>query len=311
VFHTPGSEPPITLVQLNRFYPGDAGTRELVKELRKHHPNHDIPCQKDSRHAYNIYGWGPFRMRCAKWTCKHNLNAGNSYIWFANLIATGQVPGHLLGLPPMEGLPMVAPPTPVNRITPMRAKLIAARKSHLAKKAKVLAFKTTLQGPTPPPSHPPYRVITDDQVSLVTGSNPPSYHTSHTAKDGNCMFQAAAFGLGPCRTTTEVRVETVEWIREHYEDYLPFIDYGEEGQAAAFRQYRQKMSQSGEWGGEPEIKAICAGYKVRISVLKRREDGCLFWRHHGQQEHTKCFWLYLSNNHYENLYPAHHITRVW
>ena len=125
------------------------------------------------------------------------------------------------------------------------------------------------------------------------------------------MFQAVAFGLGPCHTAAEVRVEAVEWIREHYEDYLPFIDYGEEGQAAAFRQYRQKMSQSGEWGGEPEINAICACYKVRISVLKRREDGGLFWRHHGQQEHTKCFWLYLSNNHYENLYPAEHITRVW
>ena len=299
------------LVQLNRIYPGDAGTKDLVKALRKHHSNGDIPCQKDSRHAYNIYGWGPFRMRCAEWTCKHNLNAGNSYIWFANLIATGQVPGHLLGLPPMEGLPMVAPSPPVNRITPMRAKLITARQSHVANKAKVLAFRTALQGPAPPPSHPPYRVITDDQVGLVTGSNPPSYHTSHTARDGNCMFQAVAFGLGPCHTAAQVREEAVEWIREHYEDYLPFIDYGQEGQAAAFRQYRRKMSQSGEWGGEPEINAICACYKVRISVLKRREDGGLFWRHHGQQEHARCFWLYLSNNHYENLYPADHITRVW
>ena len=73
----------------------------------------------------------------------------------------------------------------------------------------------------------------------------------------------------------------------------------------------KRMSQSGEWGDEPEIKAICACYKVRISVLKRRVDGGLFWRHHGQQEHTRCLWLYLNNNHYENLYPAHHITRVW
>jgi hypothetical protein len=299
------------LVQLNRIYPGDAGTRDLVKELRKHHPNCDIPCQKDSKHAYNIYGWGPFRMRCAEWTCKHNLNAGNSYIWFANLIATGQVPGHLLGLPPMEGLPIIAPPPPVNRITPERAKLIAARQSHLAQKAKLLAFRTTPQRPAPSPSHPPHTPIYSDQVSMIRGSNPPAYHTSHTAKDGNCMFGAVAFGLGQGYTAAKVREEAVEWIRVHYEDYLTFIEYGQEGQAAAFREYRQRMSQSGEWGDEPEIKAICACYKVRISVLKRRVDGGLFWRHHGQQEHTRCLWLYLNNNHYENLYPAHHITRVW
>ena len=247
-------------------------------------------------------------MRCAEWTCKHNLNAGNSYIWFANLIARGQVPGHLLGLPPIAGLPLVPPPPPVNRIRTTRANLQSARASHLAKKAKVLAFRKTLRAPPLPPPQPPHTAIYHNEVSLVRGSSPPAYHTSQTARDGNCMFQAVAFGLGAGHRAAEVREEAVDWIREHYEEYLPFIEYGQEGQAAAFREYRNRMSRGGEWGGELEIKAFCACYKVRISVLKRREDGGLFWRHHGQQEHSRYFWLYLSHNHYENLYPADQIS---
>jgi hypothetical protein len=299
------------LLQLNRIYPGDAGTRDLVKELRKHHPNRDIPCQKDSNHAYNIYGWGPFRMRCAEWTCKHHLNAGNSYIWFANLIATGQVPGHKLGLPPMEGLSMVAPSPPVNRITPMRAKLIAARQSHVAQKAKLLAFRTALQGPAPPPSHPPYRVITDDQVSLVTGSNPPVYHTSWVAPDGNCMFSAIALSLGETYTAAEVRKEAVRWMGSNSENFIQFIDAGQLGQDEAFKQYLVKMKQAGEWGDVLVLKAICQRYKVRISVLKCREDGSLLWNHLGARDHPRCIWLYLRHHHYENLYPASQVTRVW
>lgn len=292
------------LAHLNKNFTGDGGTKALVAILRKHHPLGYIPCQKDQSHGYEIWGWQPFRMRCHVRTCKNNLNLGNSYIWFADLIVTGQVPAHLFGLPAVAG-----PAQPTTTNTPVQSKSQMVKRpaaSQLIHRqpntSKALQFKGALQGVPPTPATHFTDKIPFSKVELVPGSIPPAYHTSWTAKDGNCMFQAIAIGLGPPKEAADVRRTAIRYMGTHTENFMPFIEVGPEGTQVAFKNYLSKMSKSGEWGDDLVLTALCKSYKLRISVLKRRPNGTLFWTHKGDADHPKCLWLYLTNNHYENLY---------
>ena len=116
------------------------------------------------------------------------------------------------------------------------------------------------------------------------------------------MFEAIAAALGSSYSPTRVRKDAVRWMADHSENFIQFIEVGQTSQQSAYRNYLQRMKESGEWGDDLVLNALCQSYKLRISVLKKRRDGTLIWAHLGDNGHTKCLWLYLSDNHYENLY---------
>lgn len=74
------------------------GQKTLLSILRNGHSLGYVPCQMDTSDHYNIDGWSPLRLRCNNKTCKHNLNAGNSFRYFANLIVQGHVSKELVGM---------------------------------------------------------------------------------------------------------------------------------------------------------------------------------------------------------------------
>lgn len=93
----PGPEGPIgrILGLLNERFGGIEGTHKLLEEMRKHHKFGRVPCQVEYAHSYIVCESGrkkaPFRMRCNNGYCRHNMSIGETYRWFATLIASGQV----------------------------------------------------------------------------------------------------------------------------------------------------------------------------------------------------------------------------
>ena len=305
----------IILAHLNNKFKGQSGTKELLKLLRSHHKLKYIPCQKDEAHQYNICGWHPFRMRCKDTKCRHNLNLGNAYNWFATMVAKGDVPKTAITLVDdfemVENDPRPQPYSSVRQIWP--SSRVASNSSRpttkqvqLEKRARALRFAISLQGPPPPPPMHTRRNVQRSKVNPVMGSNPVAYHTNLILKDGNCMFRAFSIGLGNVLDgPDDLRVAAIRWMGTHSENFLPFIAAGDRGQKHAFKSYLDKMSQEGEWGDNLVLQALCQSYKVKVSILKQRDDSTLIWSHWGDSQWEKCFWLYLSHNHYENLYPEH------
>ena len=185
-----------------------------------------------------------------------------------------------------------------------KAKHLTPKDIVKAKMSKEWLFALSLQGPPPPAPSGTRCNVPRETVDIILRCASLVYATNSIAKDGNCMFSAFAMGLGDTLDTPAlVRKTAIRWMGSHSENFLPFISVGEEGQVEAFRNYLQKMSQPGEWGDNLVLQALCKAYKVKVSVLKKRENGTMMWTHWGDSQWQRCFWLYLANNHYENLYP--------
>ena len=104
--------------------------------------------------------------------------------------------------------------------------------------------------------------------------------------DGHCLFSAVAdqldvLGLLPhsAANYTTVRRVAADYILNHPDDFLPFLPSasGEDGAGAAssglmskaeFQSYCQTMRDTGAWGGEPEITALCRAYHIPIHVIQ-------------------------------------------
>lgn len=86
--------------------------------------------------------------------------------------------------------------------------------------------------------------------------------------DGDCLFHALADQLkrvGTEKTDGEIRSEVVEYIREHKDEYVGFMD-NDKG-AKGVEAYCEKMSKKGCWGGDIEINAAANVYKCSITVF--------------------------------------------
>ena len=307
----------VILAHLNNKFQGSSGTKELLKLLRTHHKLGYIPCQRDETHQYNIYGKNPFRMRCKDKACSHHLSLGTAYSWFANMVAKGDIPMTAIGMvDDFEVVNNLPEPQPQQSIQPvLPSPRVVARPSRPAptlkqiqqeKRARALRFAISLQGPPPPPPLHTRKNIWRDTVTQVIGSNPVAYHTSAIKKDGNCLFRAFGIGLGDSLDTPAiVRRAAIRWMGTHSENFIPFIASGEQGQQQAFKSYLDNMSQAGQWGDNLVLQALCKSHKVKVSILKQRENGTLMWSHWGDSQWERCFWLYLNQDHYENLYPEH------
>ena len=114
--------------------------------------------------------------------------------------------------------------------------------------SKAIRFRETLQGTLPPPATHFTNKIPSAKVVIVPGAVPPVYHTSFTAKDGDCMFRAIAIGLAPPKEAASIRRDAVRYIGTHTENFMAFIEVGSEGQMVAFKNYLSRMNKSGETG---------------------------------------------------------------
>lgn len=152
---------------------------------------------------------------------------------------------------------------------------------------------------------PPYRRPTNtlEGVSVhhvtIVPTVPPTFRTWWTQGDGNCQFSAFARAMGMGQSqASEVRSTTVQWMRDHPGDFVPFVST----MSTPFPEYLQAMSTQGEWGDNLTLTAMCQAYKAYVVVLKMMDNGDMMWTAWGDSETAEVVhWLYLSGNHYENL----------
>ncbi|KAF9766014.1 hypothetical protein IL306_001614 [Fusarium sp. DS 682] len=132
------------------------------------------------------------------------------------------------------------------------------------------------------------------------------------APDGHCLFSAVADQLGqnniplgggdakePAYKT--VRRVASNYMLEHGDDFMPFLEEDLEG-------YAHKMRDTAEWGGQLELMALARQYKAEIRVV---QDGRL--ERIGEEEGAesgKTLWLayyrhgYGLGEHYNSLRKA-------
>lgn len=114
----------------------------------------------------------------------------------------------------------------------------------------------------------------------------PQVTLSQINPDGHCLFSAIAdqlalHGLIPSAQASygSVRHAAANYIQDHVDDFLPFLpsEFGEDGDGAAdtglmspkaFAGYCERIRNTGQWGGEPEILALSRAYNVPIFVVQ-------------------------------------------
>ncbi|WVR09275.1 hypothetical protein IAU60_006340 [Kwoniella sp. DSM 27419] len=120
--------------------------------------------------------------------------------------------------------------------------------------------------------------------------------TKWTRGDGSCMFAAFAKALrGDELSATEARVAALDWARANPDALAAFVK-------GDYEAYLTRMSNPAEYGDHVMLEALCRAYTVAVSVVKKAEDGSLFWTRLGTA--VTVTWsipLYLENEHYENL----------
>ena len=105
--------------------------------------------------------------------------------------------------------------------------------------------------------------------------------------DGHCLFSALADQLAllhviPPKQATyaQTRAAAAAYMLAHPDSFLPFLpsEGGEDGVGStsdtgmmtpvAFERYCATMRDTGAWGGEPEIMALCSAYDITINVVQ-------------------------------------------
>ncbi|KAI3653420.1 hypothetical protein MP228_001367 [Amoeboaphelidium protococcarum] len=99
------------------------------------------------------------------------------------------------------------------------------------------------------------------------------------APDGNCLFRSIQDQINNQYNHEELRRMAVEYIREHRDDFAPFLQ-DDNGDLADFEQYCCDMADvnRAKWGGEVEIRALAHALK-RDFVIYQAEFGILRVRH--------------------------------
>ena len=83
--------------------------------------------------------------------------------------------------------------------------------------------------------------------------------------DGSCLFSSFAVHF-PGSTSGSLRVEAVDYMVTHPDDFAPFIDA--EAYPRGFDDYCRRMRQSTTWGGQLEIQALSLARQVNVFIFQ-------------------------------------------
>ncbi|KAF8935686.1 hypothetical protein EDD21DRAFT_392419 [Dissophora ornata] len=92
--------------------------------------------------------------------------------------------------------------------------------------------------------------------------------------DGHCLYNAIADQLSQHyqkeTTAKDLRHDTAEYMREHSDDFLPFLtnEQGDMMSSEDFKEYCDDLESTAVWGGQPELLALSRVHKVPIWVVQ-------------------------------------------
>ncbi len=88
--------------------------------------------------------------------------------------------------------------------------------------------------------------------------------------DGNCLFRAVADQIdGSEAQHARYRQATVAFMRDHEDDFAPFVEATASARASAsakFEDYCRQMEKDGAWGGNLELAALSRRFRTHIVV---------------------------------------------
>ncbi|XP_022914139.2 deubiquitinase OTUD6B [Onthophagus taurus] len=116
------------------------------------------------------------------------------------------------------------------------------------------------------------RVIEMQTIKEILTSN--NLDIFDIAADGNCLYcainhQLVMTGREPS-TTGRLRKQTADFMREHKDDFIPFM-YNETEQAVddkQFENYCKKVEKTKLWGGQLELRALSNVLQCPIKVIQ-------------------------------------------
>ncbi|GAX75657.1 hypothetical protein CEUSTIGMA_g3101.t1 [Chlamydomonas eustigma] len=114
--------------------------------------------------------------------------------------------------------------------------------------------------------------------------------------DGNCQFRALSNELyGTQEDHVKVRGDVVQYIKDHADDFSPFLDED-------FNAYVKAMSKSGTWGDELTLRAACEMFGVIIRCITSEESN--WYISYQPEQHRiarELFLAYISPIHYNTV----------
>ena len=88
------------------------------------------------------------------------------------------------------------------------------------------------------------------------------YYIKEVEGDGNCLFRSVAEQIEENENNfQEYRGKCVEYMKENKDSFAPFLDEGQ-----PIDEYIEKISKSGEWGGNLEIYALSMALHVNFYI---------------------------------------------
>lgn len=102
------------------------------------------------------------------------------------------------------------------------------------------------------------------------------------SSDGNCLFSAIKHQIDDNQSVNDLRIKTASYIREHKNDYLPFLISNNTKSVMTeeeFESYCLDIEKPSTWGGQIELIALSHVLKSPIHVIQADADTTI----HGEE----------------------------
>ncbi|KAG4305874.1 hypothetical protein PORY_000784 [Pneumocystis oryctolagi] len=101
-----------------------------------------------------------------------------------------------------------------------------------------------------------------------------SFEEKDINPDGHCLYKAFSDQLavrhGIDVSYLELRAIAASYIREHEQDFIPFLFNDETGELRDVESYCNDIEHTAIWGGEVEIIALARAYKVNVELIQMK-----------------------------------------
>ncbi|KIY69967.1 cysteine proteinase [Cylindrobasidium torrendii FP15055 ss-10] len=188
--------------------------------------------------------------------------------------------------------PPVKSPSPMSDMNPIK-KAKDRFKERQARKAA--ALETTYSAEDTIANEQLEREAQEERVNIKKTCDELRVEMHEINPDGHCLFSAIAdqLLLHNLLTPTQAsynttRAAAAQYMLDHQDDFLPFLPSvgGEDAEDAQddglmtqkqFQRYCATIRETGAWGGEPEIQALCRVYDVPIHVIQGTQPPIVFY----------------------------------
>ena len=215
----------------------------------------------------------------------------------------------------MDNVPADSSPSSISQNTIPGPNVAVKDMKSLFSKKKI---KSSTVQTLPPPPPPPAPKVSSSQVSHDEGwerefqkldqfLQQNGLSITKVDADGSCLFSSFALHF-PDSSGDSLRVEAVEYMRLHPDDFSPFIDT--EAYPRGFDDYCSRMLKNTTWGGQLEIQALSQAKRVNVYVFQTGDKSTIKMINFDEAT-SQCITVsYHDGEHYNSVLPLAPEDRV-